>query len=64
MIAALLGKPDHTVPNPGGRNAPPVKLWLSTRIFDIEDTEAFQQRLAAAVSRRQAQQRRSVEVDS
>ncbi|MEC3978056.1 hypothetical protein [Amycolatopsis sp. H20-H5] len=57
MIKQFLGGPDHTVPNPGGRNAPRVKLWLITRVEDIEGTEVFQQRWWQAVDRRNAQQR-------
>uniref|UniRef100_UPI003F49889D hypothetical protein n=1 Tax=Amycolatopsis sp. CA-293810 TaxID=3239926 RepID=UPI003F49889D len=57
MIKQFLGEPDQTTPNPGGRNAPRVKLWLSTRVNDIEATEEFQERWWKASERRQAQQR-------
>lgn len=61
MIKQFLGEPDHTVPNPGGRNAPRVKLWLITRVEDIEGTEVFQQRWWQASERRKAQQRPKIQ---
>lgn len=57
MITQFLGEPDRTAPNPGGRNAPRVKLWLFTRVDTIEASEGFQQRWAAAAARRAAQTR-------
>ncbi|MBE1580449.1 hypothetical protein ACFORH_43205 [Amycolatopsis roodepoortensis] len=57
MIKQYLGEPDRTDPNPGGPNAPQVKLWLFTRVKAIEATDEFQERWWKARDRRQAQQR-------
>lgn len=57
MIRQFLGEPDWTERNPGGANAPRVKLWLFDRVEVIEGTEEFQQRWWQASDRRKAQQR-------
>lgn len=52
MIERLLGEPDSTAPNPGGRNAPRVRLWLITKVEQLESTEEFRERLAKAAAHR------------
>ncbi|WP_199434208.1 hypothetical protein [Qaidamihabitans albus] len=58
MIKALLGTPDDTAPNPGGRNAPRMRLWLFTRVEQVEASDGFRRRLALADARRAASARR------
>uniref|UniRef100_UPI003F4925DD hypothetical protein n=1 Tax=Amycolatopsis sp. CA-096443 TaxID=3239919 RepID=UPI003F4925DD len=57
MITELLGPPDETECNPGGRNAPRVKLFDWIRVVGTEGTDLFHQRLAQAEVRRAAQLR-------
>ncbi|MCK2245282.1 MULTISPECIES: hypothetical protein [unclassified Crossiella] len=57
MITKLLGEPDHTTPNRGRRAGGRIRYWLITTVEQIENTEQFQQLLAAADSRRASQQR-------
>ncbi|RJQ74205.1 hypothetical protein D5S17_23330 [Pseudonocardiaceae bacterium YIM PH 21723] len=55
MIEKFLGEPDRTAPNPGGRGAARVKLWLFTRVQEIEATNEFKLRMAQAITRRMVQ---------
>ncbi|MET9265286.1 hypothetical protein [Amycolatopsis sp. NPDC004079] len=55
MIAELLGPPDTTECNPGGRNAPRVKLFDRIRVEGTEGTDLFHRRFAQAQVRRAAQ---------
>lgn len=59
MIAELLGPPDSTECNPGGRNAPRVKLFDRIRVEGTEGTDLFHRRFAQAQFRRAAQLRAS-----
>jgi hypothetical protein len=41
IIAALLGEPDKLKPNPWYRSSPPVRLFLITRVKELEESAAF-----------------------
>lgn len=64
MITELLGEPDQTESNPGGRNSPRVMLWIFTRVEEIEETDAFRERWWKAFERRKAQQRPTPEANT
>ncbi|WP_103349771.1 hypothetical protein [Amycolatopsis sp. CA-128772] len=57
MITELLGEPDATECNPGGRNAPRVKLFDRIRVEGTEGTDLFRRRFDQAEVRRAAQRR-------
>lgn len=54
LIARFLPDPDATAPNPHYRCAPPRKLYLIARVEAVEQSDAFQQAVAAAAARKQA----------
>lgn len=51
MIRDLLGEPDDTRQNPNGVNKPRMKMWLVSRVDEVECDPAFSDRLDQARTR-------------
>lgn len=51
MVTRLLGEPDKTATNPRYRSAAPTRLYLITRVADVETTDAFKAAVEKALKR-------------